>query len=100
MWILGNEQTLINSGSVWEDLVLDAKVRQCLYDADESKDLGKVIMDVKKELDQLEDFLNSDSTLFKKARWKVYRIYGLLFTRHIFLLCFFMCTHKLLHSVL
>ncbi|KAM7484789.1 hypothetical protein LguiA_000798 [Lonicera macranthoides] len=71
LWILGNEKTLINSGSVWEDLVLDAKVRQCLYDADESKELGKVIMDVKKELDQLDDFLNSESILFKKARWKV-----------------------------
>ena len=89
MWILGNEQTLINSGSVWEDLVLDAKVRQCLYDADESKDLGKVIMDVKKELDQLDDLLNSDSTLFKKARWKVYRIYYLLFTHHIVFSLFF-----------
>jgi hypothetical protein len=52
-------------------LVLDAKSRQCFFDADQDKDLAKAIVDVKKELDQLDDLLNADSVLFKNARWKV-----------------------------
>ncbi|CAN0880596.1 Probable helicase MAGATAMA 3 [Linum grandiflorum] len=31
MWILGNETTLLNSGSVWETIVLDAKTRNCFF---------------------------------------------------------------------
>ncbi|KAK2965394.1 hypothetical protein RJ640_001471, partial [Escallonia rubra] len=71
LWILGNERTLTNSGCIWDELVLDAKHRQCFYDADEDSELAKIIMDVKKELNQLDDLLNGDSTLFKCARWKL-----------------------------
>ncbi|KAM4110010.1 hypothetical protein ACJW30_03G161900 [Castanea mollissima] len=71
LWILGNDRTLVNSGSVWETLVLDAKNRQCFFYADEDKDLAKAILDVKKEFEQFDDLLNSDSILFKSARWKV-----------------------------
>jgi hypothetical protein len=71
LWILGNEKTLCNSESVWEALVLDAKNRQCFFNADEDKDLNKAILDVKKELEQFDDLLKGDSILFKTARWKV-----------------------------
>ena len=72
LWILGNDRTLVNSESVWETLVLDAKNRQCFFYADEDKDLAKAILDVKKEFEQFDDLLNRDSILFKSARWKVF----------------------------
>ncbi|KAF2298165.1 hypothetical protein GH714_016701 [Hevea brasiliensis] len=68
---LGNERTLARSGSVWEELVSDAKQRQCFFNADENKELAKAILEVKKEFDQLDDLLNGNSPLFKCARWKV-----------------------------
>ncbi|KAF2298178.1 hypothetical protein GH714_016782 [Hevea brasiliensis] len=71
LWILGNERTLARSGSVWEELVSDAKQRQCFFNADENKELAKAILEVKKEFDQLDDLLNGNSPLFKCARWKV-----------------------------
>ncbi|KAA8532354.1 hypothetical protein F0562_032391 [Nyssa sinensis] len=71
LWILGNEKTLTSSGSVWKELITDAKVRQCYFNADKDEDLTKVIVEVKKELDELDDLLNGDSILFKAARWKV-----------------------------
>ncbi|XP_075098120.1 uncharacterized protein LOC107772650 [Nicotiana tabacum] len=71
LWILGNEQTLLASNFIWEALVLDAKDRQCFFHADDDTDMRKTILDVKKELDQLDDLLNGDSILFKEQRWKV-----------------------------
>ncbi|KAI4299678.1 hypothetical protein L6164_033112 [Bauhinia variegata] len=37
LWVLGNAATLVNSGSVWEKLVADAKNRGCFYSADDDK---------------------------------------------------------------
>nr|GLL47740.1 uncharacterized protein LOC109161799 isoform X1 [Ipomoea trifida] len=71
LWILGNERTLFDSNSVWKGLVLDAKGRQCLFSADEDSGLSKTILDIMKELDQLDDLLNADSIVFKSQRWKV-----------------------------
>ncbi|PON39575.1 ATP-dependent DNA helicase PcrA [Parasponia andersonii] len=71
LWILGNERTLTRSQSIWEALVIDAKYRRCFYNADDDKDLAKVILDVKKELNQLDDLLIADSILFKSSKWKV-----------------------------
>ncbi|VFQ72468.1 unnamed protein product [Cuscuta campestris] len=71
LWILGNELTLENSHSEWEGLVLNAKQRQCLFSASEDSDLSKTFLEVKTELNQLEDLLNADSILFKNQRWKV-----------------------------
>ena len=65
LWILGNERTLCSSDSVWKALVLDAKSRGCFFNADQDKDLAKAIVDVKKELDQFDDFLNADSIFDK-----------------------------------
>ncbi|XP_031107885.1 uncharacterized protein LOC116012480 [Ipomoea triloba] len=71
LWILGNERTLVDSNSVWEGLVLDAKDRQCFFCAAEDSDLLKTVIDVKKELDQLDDLLNADSILLKNQIWEV-----------------------------
>ncbi|KAM3753517.1 hypothetical protein ACB098_03G099900 [Castanea mollissima] len=71
LWILGNDRTLVKSGSVWETLVLDAKNRQCFFYADQDKDLAKAILDAKKEFEQFDNLLNRDSILFRSAKWKV-----------------------------
>ncbi|KAL0005033.1 hypothetical protein SO802_012594 [Lithocarpus litseifolius] len=71
LWILGNETTLLNSQSVWKSIVCDAKDRQCFYNADEDENLAKLMLEVKKELNEYDDLLNFDSVLFKSARWKV-----------------------------
>ncbi|GFP95816.1 tpr and ankyrin repeat-containing protein 1, partial [Phtheirospermum japonicum] len=67
----GNERTLSKSDSVWEALISDAKRRQCFFNGDEDNDIGKTIIDVKNELEQLDDLLCGESILFKNSRWKV-----------------------------
>ncbi|GAY61164.1 hypothetical protein CUMW_207690, partial [Citrus unshiu] len=71
LWILGNARTLTRKKSVWEALVHDANARQCFFNADDDKDLGKAILAVKKELDELDELLNLESRLFRSQRWKV-----------------------------
>nr|POE80710.1 tpr and ankyrin repeat-containing protein 1 [Quercus suber] len=71
LWILGNETTLLSSQSVWKSIVCDAKDRQCFYSADEDENLAKLMLEVKRELNEYDDLLNFDSILFKSARWKV-----------------------------
>ena len=63
---------MTRSESVWESLVHDAKERQCFFNADDDKDLAKAILEVKKELDELEELLNPESILFRSQRWKVF----------------------------
>ncbi|CAB4263926.1 unnamed protein product [Prunus armeniaca] len=53
LWILGMKGLYLDGESVWKDLVLDAKRRQCFFNADEDKDLA--------EFDQLDDVRNSNS---------------------------------------
>ena len=72
LWIIGHETALIRSDSTWKTLISDAKERNCFHNADEDESLAKAMIDIKKELDQLDDLLNRDSVLFKNARWKVY----------------------------
>ncbi|KAL6538714.1 hypothetical protein OROGR_012702 [Orobanche gracilis] len=71
LWIIGNERTLSRSESVWARLISDAKDRKCFFNAGEDCDLDKTIIDVKKELEQLDDLLSEDSTHFKNLRWQV-----------------------------
>ncbi|GLT57704.1 hypothetical protein SLA2020_306570 [Shorea laevis] len=51
-WVVGNEATLLNSGSIWKKLVTDAKERKCFYDADEDKSLAKAMTTALIELEQ------------------------------------------------
>ncbi|XP_027334796.1 uncharacterized protein LOC113849239 [Abrus precatorius] len=71
LWIVGNGVTLINSGSVWERLVLDAMARGCYHNADEDERLSSAIATAMIELGQVDDLLNLNSLLFRKARWKL-----------------------------
>lgn len=68
---MGDGRTLSSSNTVWKSIVQDAKLRNCFYNAEEDEDLADVVLEVKKETDQIDDFLNADSLLFKNARWKV-----------------------------
>ncbi|CAA3015355.1 Hypothetical predicted protein [Olea europaea subsp. europaea] len=70
LWILGNERTLMSRNSVWRAIVCDSRDRQCFFSADEDGDLVEAIINVKKDLDQLEDLLHGESIVFKNARWK------------------------------
>ncbi|KAK9062135.1 hypothetical protein SSX86_019321 [Deinandra increscens subsp. villosa] len=71
LWILGNESTLINSGSIWKQLVLDAKNRGCFYNVSDDKNLAQAAMFALFELGQLDSLFTSDSLLFKEAKWQV-----------------------------
>ncbi|MCL7049750.1 hypothetical protein MKW94_019596, partial [Papaver nudicaule] len=70
LWILGNDKKLCKIGSFWEDLIHDAKQRQCFFNADEDEELVKAMIKAKKELNQLDNLLSEDSMLFKNALWK------------------------------
>ncbi|XP_058744792.1 helicase SEN1-like [Vicia villosa] len=64
LWILGNESTLINSDSVWRNIVVDAKKRGCFHNAEEDKKLGQAIEDVLFDLQLLE----KSESRFKKPK--------------------------------
>ncbi|KAJ6290834.1 hypothetical protein OIU78_026562 [Salix suchowensis] len=70
LWILGNGSTLVNSDSIWKNLVTDAKERGCFYNAEEDTSLSKAIMDALFETGQFDALLNVNSLLFRNARWK------------------------------
>ena len=71
LWILGNERTLSTSESIWKSIVCDAKDRKCFFNVEEDKELAEFIIQVKKELDQSDELLDSASFLFQNVRWKV-----------------------------
>ncbi|KAH6809209.1 hypothetical protein C2S51_026992 [Perilla frutescens var. frutescens] len=68
---LTRARTLSKSGSAWAALVADAKNRQCFFNADEICDVWKTIIDVNKELDQLDDLVSWESLHFENSRWEV-----------------------------
>uniref|UniRef100_A0ACD5UEM4 Uncharacterized protein n=1 Tax=Avena sativa TaxID=4498 RepID=A0ACD5UEM4_AVESA len=43
LWILGNAATLSSSGSIWADLVCNAKERQCFFNANRDEAISRVI---------------------------------------------------------
>ncbi|XP_057453485.1 probable helicase MAGATAMA 3 [Lotus japonicus] len=62
LWILGNAATLVSSDTVWKQVVLDAKKRDCFHTADKDNKLARVIEDVVFELQLLEE----SESMFKK----------------------------------
>ncbi|CAL5030416.1 unnamed protein product [Urochloa decumbens] len=54
LWILGNATTLLNSGSIWADLVRNAKDRRCFFNASSDKALSRVIAKQKSDLCRVE----------------------------------------------
>jgi hypothetical protein len=54
LWILGNATTLSNSGSIWADLVRNAKDRRCFFNASSDKAISHVIAKQKSDLRRVE----------------------------------------------
>ncbi|CAL4906592.1 unnamed protein product [Urochloa decumbens] len=50
LWILGNATTLSSSGSIWADLVRNAKNRRCFFNGSCNKDISRVIANQKSDL--------------------------------------------------
>ncbi|KAF5466228.1 hypothetical protein F2P56_016175 [Juglans regia] len=71
LWIVGNGATLNNSGTVWTELVIDAKKRGCFYNADEDQSLAVAIRAALVKQGQMGSLLKNDSFLFRKTIWKV-----------------------------
>ncbi|KAL6652174.1 hypothetical protein ACP70R_011099 [Stipagrostis hirtigluma subsp. patula] len=53
LWILGNATTLLSSGSIWADLVRNAKDRQCFFNASSDKAISSVIANQKSDLSKV-----------------------------------------------
>ena len=54
LWILGNATTLSRSGSIWADLVRNAKDRRCFFNASSDKAISHVIAKQKSHLCRVE----------------------------------------------
>jgi senataxin len=52
----------MDSYSIWRNVVIDAKIRDCFHNADEDKNLAAAIEDVLLEL----EFLEESESSFKK----------------------------------
>ncbi|CAH2065611.1 unnamed protein product [Thlaspi arvense] len=63
-WILGNEATMMNSKSVWRNLIQDAEKRGYFYNAEEDESLAQAIAIAKIDFIQLDKPLNS-------SKWKL-----------------------------
>jgi len=69
---LGNEWAITNNENVWKAIVLDAKNRKCFFNADQDEEMAKAVLDSRKEADQFDDLLDTNSVLFRSKLWKVY----------------------------
>lgn len=81
-------------GSVWKSKVDDAKKNGCFFNVEEIKDLAKFVKEVKKELDEFDEMLDAESSLFKNAKWKVLTILLLHVIFLIKALCFASSTNS------
>ena len=70
------------SGTVWTNIVDDAKRRNCIFNATNDATMYKLILQVKQDLDELEDLLNADSVFFRNTRWKVSKEVMVSFSLH------------------
>ncbi|CAM8913510.1 unnamed protein product [Rhodiola kirilowii] len=71
LWILGNGQTLISSGSIWKKLVVDAKERDSFYNLEDDPGLSQFTTDALLGLGRLDILLDANSAAFKSAKWKI-----------------------------
>ncbi|KAF7136115.1 hypothetical protein RHSIM_Rhsim08G0022700 [Rhododendron simsii] len=82
LWILGNGATLITSGSVWKELVVDAKARGCFYDANDDKDLAQAVAGAGAlvELNELDALCITDSQRYPNSRWKQQNLFQMRYS--------------------
>ncbi|KAL8194025.1 hypothetical protein R6Q57_026267 [Mikania cordata] len=71
LWILGNESTLMNSDTIWKNLIIDAKDRGCFYNVSQDTNLAEAAVLALFELGQLDNLFTTDSLLFNEAKWQV-----------------------------
>ncbi|KAK1439278.1 hypothetical protein QVD17_05094 [Tagetes erecta] len=71
LWIVGNKETMLKSGSVWTNLVYDAENRGCMFEAHEDKNVAQFMVNAMIESTSFVFLLKTDSILFKDAKWKV-----------------------------
>ncbi|XP_016185296.1 uncharacterized protein LOC107626920 [Arachis ipaensis] len=71
LWILGNERALSYNENVWKHIISDVKKRNCFFNAEEDEEFSKAILDARKDMDQFDDLLMTNSILFRNSRWKV-----------------------------
>ncbi|KAF0891412.1 hypothetical protein E2562_009841 [Oryza meyeriana var. granulata] len=69
LWILGNATTLSSSGSIWADLVRDAKDRQCFFNANSDKDISRVLAKHRNETNKVKDTRNAPSKVRNSGVW-------------------------------
>lgn len=67
---------MINSGSIWKNLVLDAKDRGCFYNVSEDKHLSQAATVALVEFRQFDSLFSADSFIFNDAKWKVISMFG------------------------
>ncbi|XP_078151269.1 putative ATP-dependent helicase C29A10.10c [Carex rostrata] len=73
LWIVGDGETLSKSGSIWGELVEDAKTRHCFFSASEDKVLSKAITNCLRKIGKLNSVDKNDSVhhpMKKKSKSK------------------------------
>lgn len=80
---MGHERTLCKSQSIWNDIICDAKERGHFHNVEEDDEVAAFVVEVKKELDELDKFLVADSLVFSNALWKVFNISLVTFLEHL-----------------
>ncbi|XP_078180395.1 putative ATP-dependent helicase C29A10.10c isoform X3 [Carex rostrata] len=61
LWMVGDAKTLSKSGSIWGQLVKDAKTRYCFFSASEDQVLSKAISNCLREIGKLNSVDKNDS---------------------------------------
>ncbi|KAJ1272390.1 hypothetical protein BS78_06G198300 [Paspalum vaginatum] len=68
LWILGNATTLLSSGSIWADLVRNAKDRRCFFNANSDKAISCVIAKQKSGICRVEAKKNTPLSSSRNSR--------------------------------
>lgn len=76
LWILGNAATLSRSGSIWADVVRNAKERQCFFNAKSDGAISRVIAKHESELSSVKDksvtpLQVKNNTVWVLTRWSL-----------------------------
>ncbi|WMV32552.1 hypothetical protein MTR67_025937 [Solanum verrucosum] len=56
LWVLGNATTLVKSGSIWKQLVIDSRARGCFFDVNEDNSLTQAIVSATIDFGQIENY--------------------------------------------
>ncbi|XP_010468205.1 PREDICTED: uncharacterized ATP-dependent helicase C29A10.10c-like [Camelina sativa] len=68
LWVIGNERTLLRSGSIWTKLVRDSKIRGCFYNAVEEKNLRDAMNNALPKVDMSDVYSSFQSLSIRRER--------------------------------